>query len=164
MAGSAWCLHDDLARAPDLPIIAINAASDEVRAFALYSCHPERFKARPWRWIDRQRRRFGDGFTVHGGRFREGMPWVQHWWGPSKGGGSAWGARKMAFAMGFTEVILCGCPLDSGNYTGHKPGALMTRQNVIEDLRAGVAADTDWHKACYSMSGWTRDLLGEPPC
>ena len=69
VAGNAWCLHDDISEArktwPDAPVIACNGAAREVKAIALYSRHPERFTEHPYDWIGRQRRKFGDGFTVH---------------------------------------------------------------------------------------------------
>lgn len=156
VAGNAFCLHEDLERAPRVPVIAVNGAAREVRAFALYSQHPERFVS--LRWIDRQRRGFGDGFTVHAS---EPMAHVDYCWrAVRKGGGSAWGARKLAWCMGFDPVILCGCPLEAGNYANHAPGQLMTKQKVIEELREQIAAETEWHEGACSMSGWTRDLLG----
>ena len=167
MAGNAFCLHDDLARArtmyPDAPAIAVNGASREVRALALLSAHPERFVAPGYDWIRHQVRLFGPGFTVHGATWRPDMPWVNHWWPDIiGGGGSAWGARKLAWLMGFEPVILCGCPLVPGNYANDKPGLIMTRLDVIEPYRREIAADTEWHEGCYSMSGFTRDLFGAP--
>lgn len=165
MAGNAWCLADDLARAwaifPGAPVVAVNGASREVKALALFSAHPERFVERGYEWIRHQRRLFGDGFTVHGARQQPDMPWVDHWWGPMPGGGgSAWGARKVARYMGFDPVILCGCPLTPGNYAGHRPGMAMTRLDVIEPYRREIAADVDWHEGVKSMSGWTREQFG----
>jgi len=166
VAGAAWCLHEDLhlARAlvGDVPVIAVNAAAREVRAFALFTQHTERFTQRGHEWIRHQRRLFGGGFTVHApGKGTE--PHVDHWWPDARGGGgSAWGARKVAWLMGFDPVILCGCPLDPGPYAGHRPGMFMTRANVIEDLRRGIEAEPHWHQGACSMSGWTCKVLGSP--
>ncbi|WP_428687237.1 hypothetical protein [Roseibium sp.] len=172
VCGNAWCLHDDLERArkiyPDAPCIAINGASKEVKAFALYSWHPDRFMETPFRWIERQRVLFGEGFEVHGARTYQGMPWVEYWWPDTKkgGGGSAWGARKMAWLMGFETVVLCGCPLTPGPYVGnHGLGGLMTKDNVVQMYIDQIVRDGEWHDGVYSMSGRTRDVLGEPkPC
>ena len=167
MAGNAWCLEDDLARARaiyhDAPAIAVNGAAREVKAVALFSYHPERFIERGFEWARHQRRLFGDGFTIHGAKFVEGCPHVGHWWEDARGGGgSAWGARKVAWLMGFDPVILVGCPLVPGNYAGHRPGQIMTRPEVIEPYRLEIESDKDWHEGAYSMSGATRDILGEP--
>lgn len=165
VAGSAWCLHDDLERArtiyPTAPIIAVNGASQEIRAAFLFSFHPERFIESPFKWIDKQRKRFGDGFTVHGSKFIENMPFVNYWWEASRGGGtSAWGAMKVAKLMGFEKVIFCGCPMSPGNYTGYKPGKLMAQQKTIDRYRKEIEIDKEWHEGCSSMSGWMRELLG----
>ena len=74
----------------------------------------------------------------------------------------AWGARKLAWLMGFEPVILCGCPLVPGNYAGHRPGMIMTRAETMEPYLREIAADVDWHEGAFSMSGATREILGEP--
>lgn len=167
MAGNAFSLDDDLARArklyPDAPVIAVNGAAREVRALALFSFHPERFALSGYDWIRRQRRRFGPGFTVHGSKFAAGCPHVEHWWEDARGqGGSAWGARKLAWLIGFEPVVLVGCPLAPGNYAGHRPGMLMAKPDVCERYASEIAADADWRGGAYSMSGATREILGEP--
>ena len=164
VCGNAFCLSDDLERShsffPDIPIIAVNGASREVKAFALFSQHPERFVQFGHEWIRRQRK-FHSDFTVHAPGNGE-LACIDYWWSIKRGGGSAWGARKMAHYMGFDTVILCGCPLEIGNYVNHQPGELMTHQSVIDDLRLGIERDVEWHNGVYSMSGWTGELLGRP--
>ncbi len=166
MAGNAFNLHDDLAKAwllcPEAPVIAVNGAAGQVAARFLFSYHPIQFIQAPYKWIGKQNK-FGTEFTVHGARFEEGMPWVHHWWGGARGrGGSAWGARKLAGLMGFSPVVLCGAPLTPGNYAGHQLGRHMIQQGVVDDLLRDITADTAWHDGAYSMSGSTKDLLGEP--
>lgn len=167
VAGNAFCLHDDLKDAwgkfPDAPVIAVNGASAQVRAIALFSYHPARFNEAPFRWVAKQRK-FHNGFTVHGATFHEDMPWVDYWWPPISGsrGGSAWGARKLASLMGFSPVILCGAPLVPGNYAGNKLGLLMGRQSVVDQLLSEIEEDRGWHPGVLSMSGRTRALLGSP--
>jgi hypothetical protein len=143
----------------------VNGAAGEVKAAALYSKHPERFVAPRFQWIARQRRRFGRDFTVHGSNIAKNGPMahVTYWWQDARGGGgSAWGARKLAWLMGFDPVILCGCPLVPGNYTGHRLGELMTREDVIDNLRREIEAESEWHEGAYSTSGWTEKFLGSP--
>lgn len=166
VVGNAACLPDDLERArslfPNAPAIAINDASRELKAFALFSFHPERFIERGW--IDRQRRLFGPDFTVHSVNPTDNCPHVHHWWPDAKGsGGSAWGARKVAGFMGFSPVILVGCPLTVGPYTnGSAMGGYMHVPNVVDDLLRGIEREREWHDGCFSMSGRTKDLLGSP--
>lgn len=165
MAGSALCLEDDLARAraiyPDAPVIAVNAAAREVKAIALFSFHPDRLKS--FRWIEFQRK-LHDDFTVHGrGAPQADCPWVDHWWLDCGGGGSsAWGARKLAWLMGFDPVVLSGCPLTPGPYVGWRPGQLMTRQNVMDDFYAQIESEPEWHEGVTSCSGWTMERFGSP--
>lgn len=162
VCGNAYNLHDDLERAqqlyPDASVIAVNGATGELQAFALYSKHPEKMP----QWIKRQRQ-FGNDFTVHGSKYRPDCPWVDYWWEDVRGGGgSAWGARKLATLMGFAPVVLCGAPLDPGGYASNPIAKLMRREDVIENFRREIETDKDWHEGVYSMSGWTRDFLGEP--
>ena len=172
VAGNAWCLHDDLARARDIygdvPVIAINGAAREVKAFALYSGHPDRFVANGHEWIRHQARLFGDDFTVHSAAndlsTRANCPFVDYWWdgtGVARGT-SAWAARKMAHFMGFNLVILCGSPLVCGGYTGYRPGLQMTKPEIIRRYCKIIKSEPEWHKGCLSMSGWTQELLGSP--
>ena len=64
--------------------------------------------------------------------------------------------------MGFDPVILCGTPLDPGGYASNPIAKLMRREEVIENLRCEIEADTEWHEGVYSMSGFTKKLLGSP--
>ncbi len=160
IAGNAWNLHEDLEAARaifgDVPVIAVNGAAREVKAFALYSRHPTRFTEPSFRWEQHQRRLFHDEFTTHS--YIEPADYV---WPDTGGmGGSAWGARKLAWLMGFDPVILCGCPLEIGGYTNFRPGVMMSKQYVIDGLRNGIVSEPEWFDGVYSMSGWTKSFLG----
>lgn len=142
----------------------MNGAAREVKAIALFSYHPQRFIELGSEWIRHQRRLFGPGFTVHSSRMEPGMPYVNHWWQDARGGGgSAWGARKLAWLMGFYPVILVGCPLLPGNYASHRMGMNMTKPEIVRQYAAEIESDTDWHEGAYSMSGATREILGGCP-
>lgn len=167
VCGNAACLFDDVARAraifENAPVIAVNGAAKVIQAVALYSKHPERFTA--FRWLEAQRFHFGAKPTTHADTRAAGKPpCVDYWWtGLWGGGGSAWDARKLAHFMGYAPVVLCGCPLDPGPYTnGGGIGGFMTDKQVVQDLRDGLARETPWHAGAYSMSGYTRELLGTP--
>ena len=167
VVGNAFCMADDLAAAHaifgDVPVIAVNGAAREVRAAFLFSAHPARFVEPGYEWKKHQIRLFGGGFTVHGARERPNMPWVDYWWGAMPGGGgSAWGARKLAFFLGFSPVILCGCPLVPGCYAGYRPGMVMATAEGVEPYRREIEADKEWHEGAFSMSGKTKEILGLP--
>ena len=162
VAGNARCMHEDISRAReiygDIPIIAVNGASREIKAQFLYSKHPERFVERGGYWIARQQA-FHLKFEVHGSAYHENMPFVHYWWEAARGGGgSGWGGRKLATCLGFDKVILCGIPLVPGGYV-RGISKLMNRQDVIDVFRHEIEADTSWHEGVISMSGWTKDLL-----
>lgn len=174
VCGSAACLLDDLAAAKRLGYgetfrIAVNGAAAYVKADALFSQHALLLE----KWA-REQRKFHDDFEVHtaGIRHRKtklgiepaSMPWIDYrWQGVSSNASSGWGARRLAHAMGFDMVILCGVPLDHGPYvngwTGH---AWRKERGAVDHYRRELGADIDWHGGCRSMSGWTRELLGGP--
>lgn len=115
------------------------------------------------------------------------FPSVTDWWPHEVGAGatSASKAAKLAFLLGADEVILCGCPL---NQPGYFPGEAKVAQHVstqrigdhgiakglgipVQETRiikayrkrfAELAAG-EFKNRVYSMSGYTRELLGAPP-
>lgn len=169
--------YDDLARAralrPDAPVIAVNEACKAVRAFAIFTLHPEKLG----RFRALQDLHFGAGhYTCHTGGKKCAhvgrSPLLDYGWPEANGGGtSAWAAQIMAKLMGFEERILVGAPLVHGDYADKSPakGFKEGKQRrdgkgeVLACYRAFVERDTDWHEGCYSMSGWTAGLLGMPP-
>lgn len=172
VCGSAWTLANDLAWArslfPEAPIIAVNGAAGETPCQHVFSQHPLNMP----RWLDWRKRRFVGGFEVHaaGERHRRNRlgkrpecPWVDYWWaGIASNGSSSWGARRLAKALGFDAVVLCGVPLTPGPYAYDDVSKLNRRQGVMDHYRAAILADTDYHEGTYSMSGWTRETFGEP--
>lgn len=103
-------------------------------------------------------------------------PSVTDWWGPevSTGATSAGKAARIGLRMGFDEVILCGCPLDGSGYAEadakvphdcHRVGdpAKQDRLSVKGyKRRMQRLAETEFKGRVFSMSGYTRDLLGLP--
>ena len=164
VAGNAWTLMADLERARaavgDVPVIAVNGAAKSVKALALFSFHPERFET-GYRWAELQRMAWGGGFEIHAAKRVEGCPTVDYWWEDARGGGgSAWGARKAAWLMGFDPVILCGTPLEVGNYADGSIAKLMHDDRNLAAYRDWIAADTDWHEGCIGTGGWTGRFFG----
>lgn len=172
MCGSAWCLEQDFTRAwvlfPDADVIAVNGAAEHVPADHLYSQHPLKLP----RWIARQTSRFGSKPLVHAGgrshwRNKFGAepetPWVDYrWTGVASKGTSGWGARRLAVALGYDRVVLCGIPMDPGGYQGGRVAKLNQKLHVMEDYRRHILADKTMHVGVQSMSGWTREQFGGP--
>ena len=109
----------------------------------------------------------GVSTELHGGRFGarggcEAYPWFNYWWpGFQQGGTSALTATKIALAIGFSEVILCGVPIDPGAYLDGEDD--WSRRNVdqMEAYRSPWRRDSAYLKGyAFSMSGWTKKLLG----
>lgn len=155
---------------PDAAVIAVNEAAKAVKAFALFTLHPE--KARRWRTLQKQS--FGNIPPLHSGGQgydrRDKYPVVDYWWREAAGGGtSVWAAQRMARLMGFDERILVGAPLVYGNYAD-KSFAKAFREgqkredgrDMLQGYRDYIAKDTEWHEGVTSMSGWTRGILGAP--
>lgn len=167
VCGSAFSLLDDYrkarARYPAAPVIAAKNAAWHVRAFALFSLHPGRFPG----MVEGQRRIHRE-FTTHlGGRIRDhtnmGLEKTfepDFYWPEITGGSSGWAARKLAAAMGFDIVVLCGVPLSKGGYV-NGPSKVFQDNRIIERYRREVMEDTEYHHGVISMSGFTRELFGE---
>lgn len=168
VCGYGMGLLDDVERAKklrgDLPIIAVNRATRLVKAFAIFTLHPDQMGDL---FVPEQVKAFGSGhFTTHTGKLSfdaSKFPAIDYWWRKSaSAGSSSWSAAKMALLMGFEEVILCGAPLSIGNYEGNLWSPTFQRTEVVELYRNFVENDTKFHPYVRSMSGWTRELLGEP--
>ncbi len=77
---------------------------------------------------------------------------VLKWWNPS-GSSSLLGVQAGLEVLGYDKIIMCGCPLEGGNLKGDK----------YDQFRKGWEARTkEIAGKVKSMSGWTRDLTGEP--
>ena len=169
VCGNAWCLLEDIRAARQImrleyaPVIGVNGSSAHVRMQFLFSRHPQHLK----KWRDKQATR-GHEFTVHcGGDAGDAprFPWVDYWWKDVGGQGtSTWSARKLARHLGFSEVILCGMPLEPGGYCRNPMTKHFRQQPKIDWYREGVKKDEAWHDGVCSMSGWTREFFGAPSC
>ena len=190
VVGSAPCLHEDLAAAraryPDAEIMLVNGAcaavEDAQHVLAGHTEKAEEFArareqafpfALPWRLHATQRA--GKNLIRP-----EEYPSVTDWWGAdcTSGATSAGKAALIAFQMGFDRVILIGCPLDgSGYFVGESAGIPQLRscQRVGDPRKQEAAtirrykkrmaelAETTFKGRVFSMSGYTRELLGSPP-
>lgn len=183
--GSAGCVHDDLGELPDRDLMwvaAVNGACIIHPCDFIMSQHPD--KLGHWRELARQE--LGIWPETHSARppnangSYEDYPWVDYWWPNAHNqASSAWTAVRICRAMGFDEIILAGCPLNptAGYFQGEartlkngfenesRFGAQVEHKGFVrsmqESLRMYVAAGEGLN--VYSMSGYTRELLGEPP-
>lgn len=106
-------------------------------------------------------------------------PSVTRWWPAdcTSGATSAGKAALIGLRMGFDRVILAGCPLDgSGYFVGESAGIPQLRscQRVGDPAKQQAAtirrykkrmaelAETTFKGKVFSMSGYTRELLGYP--
>lgn len=113
----------------------------------------------------------------------EFMPYIDYIWSElaGVGGTSSWGAARLAKLLGYEEVILCGCPLESAKdgelyhdaeifEAANRVGASRHRgepwanEAAVRQYQRKISDQVDQGLATgiYSMSGWTRDKLGAP--
>ncbi len=169
VVGTAWNMWNDLERAKSLrpkhKIFGVNRTGKFLKCDLMFSF--DRKPIATFRWI--QQDNFGEGhFTYHSWlpdneTTYDDFPAVDYWWANAGGGGtSSWGAARVALMMGFDEVILCGVPMSPGPYVDGKEAPTFSSKQHVENSRQVMEKDTWMHEAVRSMSGWTRELLGEP--
>lgn len=163
VCGSAETLFSDLDEAVELrpshTIIAVNAAAEVVAADHLFTLHPEKMEV----WRERQFQLTGRWAPTHSAPRPRPNVDIDFWWESAGGKGtSGWGAAKMAQAMGYDEIILCGVPMDAMPYQHRGPAKAFMAPAVLDIYRRAIASETAWHAKVRSMSGWTRQLLGAP--
>ena len=170
VCGSAWTLMDDWEKGrgffPTAPTIAVNGAAEHIPADFLYTQHPLKMP----RWASYQRQR-STRFTTHAsgsGHLQTNigadatLHGVDYWWdGVASGGSSVWGARRLAAALGFDTVVLCGAPLEPGVYASGMAGKANTPA-AMGRYRSEILRDTEYHSGVVSLSGWTREVFGAP--
>jgi hypothetical protein len=188
VVGSAANLFSDFEKAldqhPSADVMLVNGACSAIEyahhILAGHTMRAEEYQAarkrafpnaRPWRvhanWISTRPRPLKE------------LPSVTDWWGGevSSGATSAGKAALIGLAMGFDKIVLCGCPLDgSGYFPGEcegiwkdpgcarigdpkKQGVKIIRR--YKERMAELAATT-FKGRVFSMSGYTRELLGAP--
>lgn len=110
---------------------------------------------------------------------RRDFPEVDTWWpgDVSSGATSAGKAALIGLRMGFDIIVLCGCPMDGSGY--HPQEAKVSVEAGMQrvgdpkmqqratirryrDKMGNLALGTFKDKV-YSMSGYTRQVLGPPP-
>lgn len=203
VVGSAPCLFDDVERALTLrPFATLMLVNGACTAFEnvehVLAGHEEKAD-----FFARERKRVfpnAPPYRMHGcchphrkemmkGMFPSVTDWHPHEMGV--GATSASKAAKIAFMLGATEVILCGCPMDQPGYfegeakvpqhimcnrigshgkahglfhsNGHQMNVQDTR--IIKGYRANLKllAESEFKGKVFSMSGFTQQCLGLPP-
>lgn len=203
VVGSAPCLFDDVERALALrPFATLMLVNGACTAFEnvehVLAGHEEKAD-----FFARERKRVfpnAPPYRMHGcchphrremmkGMFPSVTDWHPHEMGV--GATSASKAAKIAFMLGATEVILCGCPMDQPGYfegeakvpqhimcnrigshgkahglfhsNGHQMNVQDTR--IIKGYRANfkLLAESEFKGKVFSMSGFTQQCLGLPP-
>ena len=173
----------------DAEIMAINEAGGALaRVDHVLAGHT----AKAEQFVSYRRQKFPNckEFRVHANWMRlneapkDQYPSVTDWWGGdvSSGATSAGKAVRIAKKMGFDRVVLCGCPMDSSGYFNPQDTTAMQKeyQHFGKCARIGLAQDennrsviryketfkklaaTEWRGWVFSMSGFSRQLLGEP--
>ena len=168
--GSGWTADDDLARAlkirPGAFIIGVNRSVTNYKCDMMVSL--DRQGAKTWQAV--HHKNFGP-VQLHSRMLKQrsvivAEPWVDYWWyNYEPGGTSSWLAVKIAQAIGFQEIILCGVPLEKGPSLPDDRWSDWSQRNQISTVntfRSVLMRDHYLHKYVTSMSGWTKELFGEP--
>lgn len=182
--GSARRMADDLRHAKalrrDFHIMGINeAGGGEEDMHHLLAGHTEKADL----FMEYRRKTFPHAtpVLVHAKTWADPKPYdksITHLWRDvACGATSAWVAVRIGKAMGYSEIILCGCPLDDSGYYNEKDtgrfkhacarlgyGETKGPNRMFHNYRASFARHAAREgQGVYSMSGYTRELLGYPP-
>ena len=132
--------------------------------------------------LKRLQKEFGDDFKNH--CTLTNKPWaypaVDHWWNWRRGEAtSVQTGIRIGLALHFREIILCGCPMEHAKILHpdqiEKDGPdwppprfvrgrfIDSSQKVLTDARRFFEIfSPPWKGIVFSMSGWTKKILGEP--
>lgn len=169
IAGSALCVHDDIKRAlelrPGAPIIAVNRSA--IAFDSLFMVAVDYKVSAPWK--EEAEQKWGKKVEHHAGKplgpgWPKGHEHVDYWWPRMQGGGgsSAWVACKIALNLGFTEPIICGAPLEPMKYWDGSTGWSDRSWQQMESFRKVWERDKFLHPYLKAMSGYGKELFGEP--
>ena len=183
--GSAPCVREDLSDAryarPNSAIMAVNEAVKITRPNFIASLHCEKmaiFDAMARQMWGNKIWSTHSGNVTARGTERNDYKTVEYWWLTMKhcGGTSAWAAAMIGAAMGFEEIVLCGCPMNGGDgyfnagdtarSTPSDPrfGEKLPHSSLIKSAQDHIQKHKGTPEAALvsSMSGFTRDALGTP--
>ncbi len=155
--GSAACVWDDLRALGqwDGVVVAVNhmAAVYPYRIDHLATLHSDMAGA----WVRARKARGGNlDFTIWGRPEREGADYTLSGW--SSGSSGLFGVG-VALGIGAERVVLAGVPIDeTPHFFDHAAWACFAGYRAVWEERASLLRGR-----VFSMSGWTRELLGSPP-
>ena len=156
--GSGACLWDDLRALGSWGdiVLAVNEAAVAYphRLDCFVTLHPEKLP----KWTEERITRGGNAdFETWTGMHKQDL--AQHAIGGWTNGSSGMLAVGVALEKGATRVVLCGVPMNpEPHFWDPKPWpACATHRKPWTDRLAKMQGRV------FSMSGWTRELLGGPP-
>jgi hypothetical protein len=160
-----------------LPDIQHMLAGHTVKAEAFVAYRKEKFPDKPMPQVHANWARLEEAP-------KKDYPSVTMWHGGevSSGASSAGKAIRIGFKLGYDRIILCGCPMNGGGYFNpseedrlQKPfqryGKCRRIGHDKEQSHRSIVgyrkkfaelAKTEWAGRVFSMSGWTRKILGAP--
>lgn len=152
--------------------MAVNYAVRGIFADWIFTFHPE--LAQVFRALSWNQEALVHCCVHNGSRGLDHYPNVNVWWPRlAAGGGSSWGAARVALHMGYTEVIFAGVPLDpNGGYAWPVPGPSVPNWSLSGrgEANATSMARHMRHEAAgpfgrqvWSMGGATAIIFGYPP-
>ena len=188
VVGSAPCLFNDVQKAVaachakriGYDVMAINEAAGALEVDHIATMHAENMRL--FRMKQAYLRGKDKHFTTHAvDRIESGMKFgdyaaVDHFWnGANSCATSAFAGVKIGFLMGYEKIVLCGCPMNGGdgyyNDGETDPGSVVNPRFGFLDPEKGVVRSwkesaanyaEDFKDHIWSMSGYTREIMGVP--
>jgi len=163
--GSAPCVRDDLARFDPTHRGHRMSVNDPAMHYTgkiehLVSLHPEYFKC----WLGfRYGHNYGEGLPVKTHSYKKWAMVDVVWSILNVGGTSGLFGVQVGLAMGYDRIILAGMPMDNSGHYFDLKGPLTDFENgqAIEEVWKW-ARDNQFEDRVRSLSGRTKDWLGEP--
>lgn len=160
--GSSYTLWDDIKRArllyPLNNFMAINFSGIHFREPIQHwaTLHHDKMK----HWVALKRFDYAPHITTHSHKYDEGIDFV--WDFENVGGTSSLFATRVCLALGYTKVVLCGVTIDSSPCFFDPPWHHYNYDTQPFRLSWFHEKETYFRDRVRSMSGRTRDWLGEP--
>ncbi len=89
------------------------------------------------------------------------FPAIDYFWPTDAGSGtSAWFGAKIARAIGFEEIILCGVSLEPGPYADGVAAKTFDNLKSCRFMRERMVLDTWMREYVSGVSGWVRQEFG----
>lgn len=169
IVGSAPCLFEDLQQVGKGTIFALNDAAAVIHADYLVTLHPANSGVYKSRSKNKNIKALTGQYKPPSQEYE-----IDKWFDNCNSKGTSAGcAIKIAIAMGFKEIVLCGCPLNAGD--GYVQGAdysalpepqrvgNMPSNSALHQRRLAVleSESLEYPKdvKIYSVSGKTKELF-----